>query len=60
MSEDERIPEEQEKGGDITERRSYVTPALKEDEVFERAVYAACKGDWKPPLFCDPIGTSSG
>ena len=60
MSEDERVAEEQDKGGNISERRSYVPPALKEDEVFERAVYAACKASDMPPDFCDPIGFSSG
>jgi len=40
-------------------RRVYEPPALQEDDVFERAVYAACKLSPMSPQFCNPIGVSS-
>ena len=59
MSENESILPEQDKDDGITERCFYEPPTLMEDEVFERAVYAACKSDWFPPESCNPVGINS-
>ena len=52
--------EEDKKKKSVARKRLYKSPALHGEELFERAVFAACK-DTPPPFGgCMPPGPSSG
>ena len=59
MSEQSKRKQEKKQGERAEAKRSYEPPALLEEEVFERAVYAACKLSPMPPQFCNPPAPSS-
>jgi hypothetical protein len=60
MSDKKQEREEKKKKESVSRRRTYKAPALHGEELFERAVFAACK-DTPPPFGgCVPPGPSSG
>jgi hypothetical protein len=59
MSEECKKRQEQEDRERELRKRPYESPTLLDEEVFERAVYAACKLSPMPPQFCNPPAPSS-